>query len=43
MDRGRAQDNKTKRISGRIVHIVMLVTTAFALLDLSLLLTSGHH
>ncbi len=43
MDRRRTQANKTKRISGRIVQIVMLVTTAFALLDLSLLLTSGHH
>jgi hypothetical protein len=41
--RRRAQDIKTKRISGRIVHIVMLATCAFALLDLSLLLTSGHH
>jgi hypothetical protein len=43
MVRRRAQDNRTKRISSTIVHIVMLVTTAFALLDLSLLLTSGHH
>ena len=38
-----AQANKSKRISSTIVHIVMVVTTAFALLDLSLLLTSGHH
>jgi hypothetical protein len=43
MGRRRVQDNKTKRISGRIVHIIMLATTVFALLDLSLLLTSGHH
>jgi hypothetical protein len=43
MDRRRVQANNTKRIGRRIVHIVMLATTAFALLDLSLLLTSGHH
>jgi hypothetical protein len=43
MDRRRTQAHKSKRISVRIVQIIMLLTTAFALLDLSLLLTSGHH
>jgi len=34
---------KTRRVSAWIVRSVMLATTAFALLDLSLLVSSAHH
>jgi hypothetical protein len=43
MERRRIQANNTKRISNRIVQVIMLATTAFALFDLSLLITSLHH
>jgi hypothetical protein len=43
MERRRIQANHTKQISNRFVHVIMLATTAFALFDLSLLITSLHH
>ena len=43
IQRRRTQANNTKRISNRIVQVIMLATSAFALFDLSLLITSLHH
>jgi hypothetical protein len=41
--RPRSTNAATRRVSHRIVHVVMLATSAFALLDLSLLVSSLHH
>jgi hypothetical protein len=43
MERRRIQANHTKQISNRLAQVIMLATSAFALFDLLLLITSLHH
>jgi len=43
MGRRRIPADTNKRMAGRIVHVIMLATTAFALFDLTLLLTHVQH
>jgi hypothetical protein len=43
IERRRIQASHTKQISNRLVLVVMLATSAFALFDLLLLITHLHH